>query len=300
MTAPHLLVIGAQGQVAQALCVAGAARAIQVDARGRDRLDATDPAALSTAIAAGPWTAVVNAAAYTAVDRAETEPDAAYALNRDTPASLAAACAAAGLPLIHLSTDYVFDGAKPGAYGEDDPVAPLGIYGASKAAGEAAVRAALPAHVILRTSWVFSATGQNFLRTMLRLAATRDEIGVVDDQTGRPTAAADLAEAILAIAVALAAGKQDGFGTFHYAGAGATTWHGFATAIFAGAAARGLCRAPRLRRIATSDFPTAARRPANSVLATGRLTARYALTPPPWTSGLDAALDRLAAMETRT
>jgi dTDP-4-dehydrorhamnose reductase len=300
MTPQRLLVIGREGQVAHALRAAGPLRGLTVEAMGRNQIAAAGPNALEAAIAGGPWIAVVNAAAYTAVDRAESEPDAAFAVNRDLPAALARACASSDVPLIHLSTDYVFDGTKPGAYEEDDRVAPTSIYGASKAAGEDVVRSIWPRHVIMRTSWVFSEIGQNFVKTMLRLAQTRDEIGVVDDQRGRPTPAADLAEALLTIAVALAAGKQDGFGTFHFAGAGPTTWQGFAAAIFAGAAARGLCRAPRLRGIATSEYPTAARRPANSVLATGRVTANYALTPAHWAKGLHTTLDLLAAMETRT
>jgi dTDP-4-dehydrorhamnose reductase len=300
MTPQRLLVIGREGQVAHALRAAGPLRGLAVEAMGRNQIAAAGPNALEAAIAGGPWIAVVNAAAYTAVDRAESEPDAAFAVNRDLPAALARACASSDLPLIHLSTDYVFDGTKPGAYEEDDRVAPTSVYGASKAAGEDAIRSIWPHHVIIRTSWVFSETGQNFVKTMLRLAQTRDEIGVVDDQRGRPTAAADLAEAIVAITAELAAGKRGGFGTFHYAGAGIVTWHGFAAAIFAAAAARGLCSAPRLRRIATSEYPTPARRPANSVLATGRVTASYALEPPSWTRGLNAALDLLAAMEART
>jgi dTDP-4-dehydrorhamnose reductase len=300
MSARRLLVIGREGQVAHALREAGASRDLTVEAMGRTQIAAAGPHALETAIIAGPWIAVVNAAAYTAVDRAESEPEAAFAVNCYLPAALARACASAGLPLIHLSTDYVFDGSKREAYTEDDHIAPMNVYGASKAAGEDVIRSIWPRHVIIRTSWVFSETGQNFVKTMLRLAQTRDEIGVVDDQRGRPTAAADLAETILAIAAALAAGKRDGFGIFHYAGKGATTWHDFAKAIFASAAARGLCRVPRLRRIATSDYPTAARRPLNSVLATERLTAIYGVIAPPWTQGLDAAVELLSVIRNKT
>jgi dTDP-4-dehydrorhamnose reductase len=299
MTAARLLLIGRRGQVADAVQEAAAARGWDVVACGRDTPVATDPASLAATVAAGPWTAVINAAAYTAVDQAERAPDAAFALNRDLPAALARACAAAGLPLLHLSTDYVFDGTNTAPYAEDDPVNPLNVYGASKAAGEAAIRAVCPAHVILRTSWVFSGTGQNFVRTMLRLGAERPELAVVADQHGRPTAAADIAEALLDIVAALRAGKQDGFGTFHFAGAGPTTWHGFATAIFAAAARRTGAAPPLLRAIPTAAYPTEARRPPHSVLGTARIARVHGCVPRPWTLGLEAALDRLLGTETR-
>src|SRR5207237_6952913 len=173
---------------------------------------------------------VINAAAYTAVDRAEREAEAAFAVNATGPALLAAACKAAAIPLIHISTDYVFDGSKEGPYREDDPVNPLGAYGRSKAAGDRAVRAALAEHVILRTAWVYSAHGHNFVRTMLRLASERPVLRVVADQIGSPTSAADIAAAIGTIVQQIAGGKA-GWGTYHFAGAGAVTWHGFAAAI---------------------------------------------------------------------
>lgn len=287
-----ILVVGRSGQVAQALANAVWPR-LSVEVQGRESIDLCQPSSVANVIAGGRWGAVVNAAAFTAVDRAEAEPDMAFAVNRDGPAALAAACAEAGIPLIHLSTDYVFDGTKTEPYSEDDPVNPLSIYGASKAEGEAAVRAQLDAHVIMRTSWVFSATGSNFVKTMLRLAAERTELSIVDDQRGCPSAAHDIASAIVRVTSALIEGKRDGFGTLHFAGAGPTTWHGFACEIFRQAALRGHTAPRRLKAISTSAYPTPARRPANSTLDTARITQVYGIEPRPWAEGLSETLDTL-------
>jgi dTDP-4-dehydrorhamnose reductase len=286
------LVIGRQGQVARALARTLWPVGSTMVFRGRDSLDlaAAGVHELRAAIEAARATIVVNAAAYTAVDKAESETDAAFALNRDGAARLAASCAQAGVPLIHISTDYVFDGAKESAYREDDPVNPINLYGASKEAGERAVRAALPAHAILRSSWVFSPFGTNFLNTMLRLGAEREELRIVADQHGCPTSAYDLARAIVAVAQDFARGRDDAFGTFHVCNAEATTWHGFAAAIFDEAAARGL-RRPRLQAIATRDYPTPARRPANSLLDTARFTATFGFAMPPWRAALGRCID---------
>lgn len=288
-----ILVVGRSGQVAQALTRTAWPRSLAVEAHGRESIDLCQPSSVATVIANARWAAVVNAAAYTAVDRAESEPDVAFAVNRDGPAALAAACAKAGIPLIHLSTDYVFDGTKAEPYREDDPVNPLSVYGASKAEGEAAVRAHLDAHVILRTAWVFSATGSNFVKTMLHLAAERTELSVVDDQRGCPSAAQDIARAIVRVTSALIDGKRDGFGTFHLAGAGLTTWHGFAREIFRQAALRGRTPPRRLKAIPTAAYPTPARRPANSMLDTARIAQVYGIVPRPWAEGLSETLDAL-------
>lgn len=208
------------------------------------------------------------------MDRAETERDAAWAANCDGAAHIAASCRDMGIPLIHISTDYVFDGTKGGPYREDDPVNPLSVYGASKEAGERAVRDALREHVILRTAWVYSAHGHNFVKTMLRLAAECPALRVVADQTGAPTAAADLAAAIAHIATQIGAGNT-AWGTYHFTGAGAVTWHGFAEAIFA-RAERWRGPKPRVEAIATAEYPTPARRPANSVLDCARIGGRSA------------------------
>lgn len=288
-----ILVVGRSGQVASALQATACPRGLVLEAHGRPGLDLRVPDPVAAAVSGGSWAAVVNAAAYTDVERAESEPDAAFALNRDGPAVLAEACARAGIPLIHLSTDYVFDGAKPSPYDEDDPVEPLSVYGASKAAGEEAIRTKLDAHVILRTSWVFSPVGTNFVKTMLGLARKRDTLRIVNDQSGCPTSAQDIGDAIMRIMVALLAGKRDGFGTFHFANLGATTWHDFADELFRQAELRGLRRRPKLIAIPASAYPAAARRPRNSVLDTRRIAQVYGIVPRRWQDALSEALDVL-------
>jgi dTDP-4-dehydrorhamnose reductase len=238
----------------------------------------------------------VYGAAYTAVDKAEAEPTLAMAVNRDGAGALAAAAARLGVPFIHVSTDYVFDGRKDAPCREEDAPYPLGAYGRSKLEGEAAVRAACPAGIILRTSWVYSPFGQNFVATMLRLAATREKVQVVDDQHGAPTAAGDLAAAILAL-VELAAQRpadRTTGGIYHLTNAGETTWYGFAVAIFAGWAQRGH-RVPLLEPITTAQYPTPARRPANSRLDCSKIARAFGLRLPPWQSSLERCLDELAS-----
>jgi dTDP-4-dehydrorhamnose reductase len=293
-----VLVFGATGQIGRELVAQAWPAGIQAVGADRRTADIADRAAVGHAFARMRPDLVVNAAAYTAVDKAEQEPARAFAVNRDGAANLAEACAAQSVPLIQLSTDYVFDGAKPAPYIEDDPVAPLGVYGASKAAGEAAIRTRLARHVILRTAWVFGVHGHNFVKTMLRLGTERAELRIVADQRGCPTEAADIARAIIRIAAALL--RPDAaprFGTFHYAGAPATTWHGFAEAIFRRAAAHGR-PVPKLAAIATADYPTPARRPANSMLATDKLERSYEIAPCDWQAALDRVLaDLLGAAE---
>ena len=289
----RVLVFGAAGQVGYELCRQEPPACLEVRGLDRSQADVTDPAAVAAAIAAFEPAVVVNGAAHTAVDRAESEPGVAAALNRDAPEHLARACAAVGVPLIHISTDYVYDGDKTGPYLETDPVAPLNVYGLTKLAGERIVQATTPRHVILRTSWVYSPRRVNFVRTMLRLGAERPELGVVADQHGCPTAAADIAGAILAIAARLNGETPvEAFGVFHLCGSGATTWHGFAAALFALAARHG-APSPRLRAIATSDYPTPARRPRNSVLDTTRLKTVYGIELPPWPNSLARCLDEI-------
>lgn len=279
------LVFGRSGQVAIEL-----ARLLP-DAvfLGRQAADLTDPAACAAAVAAHPADVVINAAAWTAVDRAEAEEEAATLVNAASPAAMAAACAARGTPFLHISTDYVFDGSGTAPWRPDDPVGPLGAYGRSKLAGEAGVRAAGGDHAILRTSWVFSAHGTNFVKTMLRLSETRDSLGVVADQTGGPTPAADIAAALVTMARAFAAGRGV-TGTFHFAGAPDVTWAAFAREILARAG-----RAVTVNDIPTSAYPTPARRPANSRLDCSTLTAAYGIARPDWRAGLDAVLTELGA-----
>jgi dTDP-4-dehydrorhamnose reductase len=279
-----LLVLGARGQVGQELCRLGWPAGYEVAGFDRDRVDITRPEAVVAALAREQPDIVVNAAAYTAVDRAESEPEAAWAGNCTGPANLAAACADDGIPLIHISTDYVFDGTKTGPYREDDPAAPLGVYAESKEAGDRAVREVLPQHVILRTAWVYAAHGHNFVKTMLRLAGERPVLRVVADQTGSPTSAADIAGAIGVIVQQVAAGNRR-WGTYNFAGGGAVTWHGFAAAIFEEAAPwRG--PPPRVEAIATAEYPTPARRPANCVLDCTRIGETFGIVPRPWREAL--------------
>ena len=286
-----LLIFGAAGQVGRELVALAGARNVPILAMTRADVDIADPTAVTAVIAAQQPRLVVNAAAYTAVDKAETEPDLARRGNVEGPRVLAEASAAVGVPILHLSTDYVFDGSKTGAYTEDDPIAPLGVYGRTKAEGEAAVRGANPRHAILRTAWVYGTYGNNFLKTMMRLAAERDRLRVVGDQHGCPTATADIAEAILAVDAAMAR-DPDLAGTFHFAGTGQTSWHGFAEAIVAAQAAH-TGKRPPVDAIATSDYPTPAARPANSVLDSSRFAAAFGYRAKPWqerTSEVVAAL----------
>jgi dTDP-4-dehydrorhamnose reductase len=292
-----VLVIGCRGQVGRELMAAPLPAGVSRIGLGHGDLDLTDRDAVRDLVERCRPALIVNAARYTAVDRAEAEPEAAFAVNAEGPAHLAAAAAAAGSALLHLSTDYVFDGARAGAYTEDDPIGPLGVYGASKAAGEEAVRKHLERHVILRTSWVFGAHGTNFVRTMLRLGQERDRLQVVADQRGCPTAAADIAEAVFGIARRLLLERRgEGWGTCHFAGRGATTWHGFAEAIFERAQAF-WGRRPEVVPITTADYPTPARRPACSVLDCTRFERTFGLPRRPWTDGLDAVLRSLLGAE---
>ena len=280
-----LAVFGAAGQLGAALARVAAQRGVAISGFDRAAADITDPRAVFAALAAAGADVAVNAAAYTAVDKAESEPQAAFAVNRDGAENVAAAASRAGIPVIHVSTDYVFDGTKKGAYVEDDPIAPLGVYGKSKAEGEAAVRDANARAVILRTAWVYGLEGANFVKTMLRLGGEREVLRVVDDQRGCPTFADDLADGIVSIAGKLGAG----WGTYHLTGSGETTWFGFARAIFAEASRLG-ARVPRLEPITTADYPTPAKRPANSVLACVKVKGAFGVELPPWNDGLSRML----------
>jgi dTDP-4-dehydrorhamnose reductase len=290
-----VLVIGCRGQVGRELMEVRPPPGVSPVGLGHGDLDVTDRDEVRRVVHRYRPMLIVNAAAYTAVDRAEAEPDAAFAVNADGPAHLADAAAAAGIPLVHLSTDYVFDGVKPGAYTEDDPVRPLGVYGASKAAGERAIRERLDHHVILRTSWVFGTHGTNFVKTMLRLGRERGRLHVVSDQRGCPTGAADLADAIHGIAHQLLIERRsNAWGTYHFVGRGATNWYDFAEAIFERAEPF-WGRRPELAPITTADYPTPARRPAASVLDCTRFDRTFALQRRPWTERLDTVVRRLVA-----
>ncbi|MFO7640815.1 MAG: dTDP-4-dehydrorhamnose reductase [Candidatus Competibacteraceae bacterium] len=287
----RIIVIGAQGQVGWELTRRAAVLGHAVLAWDQAELDITDAAAVDRALDASGAAVAINAAAYTAVDKAEQEPELAFAVNRDGPAHLAAACARSSIPLLHISTDYVFDGRKTDPYTEDDPVAPLGVYGRSKQEGDEAVRGLLSRHFILRVSWVFGAHGHNFVKTILRLAREREELRVVADQHGCPTYAGDIADVLLELAGRLAEiDARDSWGTYHYCGAPATTWHGFASAIVEQARIREPLEVRAVTPIHTIDYPTPAARPANSVLDSSRLMERFGIGPRPWWDGLEAML----------
>jgi dTDP-4-dehydrorhamnose reductase len=290
MSAP-LLVFGAGGQLGQEVLTLAARQGLEAVGCRRARADITDFKAIEAVMKAVSPRLVLNAAAYTAVDRAESEPEAAFAANVTGAENIARAAAAQDVPVIHISTDYVFDGTKTSAYVESDPVAPLGVYGRTKADGEARVRAVNARHFILRTSWVYGQFGANFLKTILRLARERDELRIVADQHGCPTATEDLAEAIFAIDHACASG-HDVFGTYHFAGQGATSWHGFASVI-AAAQAQLTGRCPKVLPITTADYPTPARRPANSELDSSLFASVFGYRAQSWQSRAKATVEIL-------
>jgi dTDP-4-dehydrorhamnose reductase len=292
MTAP-ILVTGGSGQLASALATRIGIRRI-----GRPDFDFDRPETIEASFRSAAPRLVVNAAAYTAVDAAENDEDAAGRANRDGPAILARLCADADIPLIHISTDYVFDGAKPDPYVETDAVAPQCVYGASKLAGEQAVMASAAKAIILRTAWVYAATGKNFVRTMLTVGKTRPRLTVVADQHGCPTTATDLGDAIMAIIWRLdATGWQKDYrGIFHAAGSGATTWFGLAVATFEEAARHG-ANVPEIAPIATADWPTPAKRPANSRLDCTRLQSVFGVQLPHWRDSLARTVDTIFTTE---
>ncbi|WP_426123878.1 dTDP-4-dehydrorhamnose reductase [Pararhizobium sp. PWRC1-1] len=292
----RILVTGGTGQVGRALSLFPWPAGVEIVCPSRHMLDLTDPAAVEAFIVDGGFDAVINPAAYTAVDKAESDWLAAWTVNVLGPAAIAAATRKAGIPMLHVSTDYVFDGSKAGAYHEDDPIHPAGAYGASKAAGELAVRTGNPRHVILRTSWVFSSHGNNFVKTMLRLAADRPLLRVVDDQYGCPTAAGDIAATLATIALRMIGDPNAPTGTYHFSNEGPVTWCGFAREIFRQRSSAGLT-APNVEGITTADYPTPAKRPANSVLSTKKLVEDYAIRPRPWTTALAETLAEIDQRE---
>ena len=282
-----LLVFGQTGQVARELArrLPDGVRAVFLS---RDRADLSDPSACAAAIMAADADAVINAAAWTAVDKAEAEEAAATVVNGNAPAAMARASAARGLPFVHISSDYVFDGAGDQPFGEDHPTGPLGAYGRSKLAGEVGVRAAAGRHVILRTSWVFSAHGTNFLKTMLRLGRERDSLNVVADQVGGPTPAAAIADAVFVVATALVNGAAGG--TYHFSGAPDVSWAGFAREIMQRAGLGCV-----VRDIPTAAYPTPAKRPLNSRLNCDSFVRDFGVARPDWRAGLDDILQELSA-----
>jgi dTDP-4-dehydrorhamnose reductase len=298
----RILLLGGNGQVGtelrRSLARLGDLVVATRDGRAVDGVAAVEPADLADPVSLDALVdrlrpdTVVNAAAHTAVDRAESERELAFRINAEAPAVLAAACARTGARLVHYSTDYVFPGNGSRPYRDDDPTAPLGTYGASKLAGEQAILASGCRHLVFRTAWVYAAHGHNFLRTMLRVGAERDSLRVVADQVGTPTPAALIAD----VTAQVLGTAPDRSGLWHLAAMGQTSWHGFAEAIFAGAVARGLLpRAPEVVPITTAEYPTPAARPAYSVLDTSALRRDFDIELPAWETGLARVLDQLAA-----
>lgn len=286
-----VLVIGANGQLGWELIRRGARKGLEMVGLDLPEIDITKPTSVKTAMDQTGFALVINAAAYTAVDRSESEPRLAFAVNRDGPAHLASFCAKAGIPLVHISTDYVFDGHKKGGYLESDPVSPLGVYGKSKAAGEMEVRSQLQDYIILRTSWLYGVHGQNFVKTMLRLGREHTVLRVVADQYGCPTYAADLAEAILTLAAKHGEGRKIVWGTYHYCGSGVTNWHGFAEKIFELARKYDSLIVKKVEPITTAEYPTPAERPKNSALDCSLIQQRFSITPRPWPESLARMLE---------
>ena len=290
----RIAVTGQNGQVARALSEIAGRHGHEVVPLGRPGLDLADPATVLPALRAAAAAAVINAAAYTAVDRAEAEPEVALAVNGAGAGAVAAAAAELGLPVLQVSTDYVFDGSKPAPYVEEDAVGPLGAYGRSKLAGERAVAEANPRHAILRTAWVYAPYGTNFVRTMLRIAGNKPEVSVVADQHGCPTSALDIASTLLGVAARLVEDPEnpDLVGVFHMAARGEAVWADVAEAVFAASRAKGGPSAT-VKRITTAEFPTQARRPANSRLDCGKLERVYGIRLPEWRGPLERTVSRL-------
>ena len=288
----HILVTGGKGQLGIELSRFAWPDGWVVTAVDIAELDLRDTAAIAAMVASRRWSAVINAGAYTAVDKAESEVAEAWAVNALAPAAFAGACASRDIPLIQISTDYVFDGSRQGRWETGDLTNPLSVYGASKLGGELAVRTGCGRHAIVRTSWLVSAHGSNFVKTMLRLGATNERIRVVADQFGAPTSASDLAAGVGAIAMRMAGDAASPSGTFHFSNAGEATWWSFAKAIFAGAAARGRNQ-PEVVAIDSTDYPTPAQRPRNSLLSHWAIHDAYGITPRPWEDALSDILDEL-------
>ena len=292
----RVLVTGREGQIVRSLLERGAGvPGIQIVAMGRPELDLEAPASAARAVRAAAPDVVINAAAYTAVDLAEDEPERAMRINGGAAGELAAATRNVGAAIVQISTDYVFDGSGEGHYREDAATAPLGAYGRSKLAGEEQVRRENPDHVILRTAWVYSPFGQNFVKTMMRVAQSRDMVTVVEDQQGNPTCALDLADGLLAMLEQWRLGERTGLGSvYHLAVTGSTSWFGFAEAIFEECSALGL-PAAEARPIRTEDWPTKAVRPANSRLDSTHFTADFGFRMPHWRQSLKEVVRRLGA-----
>ncbi len=295
MSRVNLLVTGSTGQLGQEFCRQAEEQGYSVIPASRPGFDITDGKLVAKVVEESKASIVVNNAAYTAVDKAEDDPGTAFMVNRDGPALLATCCAQMGVPLIHVSTDYVFDGAKNGPYAETDTVSPINVYGKSKAAGETEVRKRLDQHIILRTSWLYGLYGNNFVKTILRLAMEKEEIRVVSDQFGCPTSTGELSSCMLAIAEHILAGKSTCWGTYHCCGKGRTSWYGFAREILDLARGHIELKTERVVPVTTKEFPTRARRPVNSVLDCSALGKYFGFFPAPWRDPLCGLIEQLTS-----
>jgi dTDP-4-dehydrorhamnose reductase len=296
----RVAVIGSKGMLAQDLIIRLQESNIPFWGADLPELDITDAEGVHQNLKTSGASVVINCAAYTAVDRAESQSDLAFAVNRDGVRNLALACRHLNLPLIHISTDYVFDGALRRPYREDDPPRPMGVYGESKWAGEVELRSILVKHIIVRTAWLFGALGQSFVKTILKLAREREVLRVVDDQFGCPTWTGDLADVLTRIVGAVSSVGEDGpWGTYHYCGLGETTWCGFATEIIDQAKAWVPLKAERITPITTAEFPTAAQRPQWSVLDCGNIERRFGIVQKSWKEGLSSVVRALLSESVR-
>ncbi len=286
-----VLIVGAAGQLGTELRIRSQLRGYNTTAVDRSQLDISDTTSVNELVTRLKPSVIINAAAYTAVDRAETDVVTAYAVNRDGPLTLAKACANANIPLLHVSTDYVFDGHKLTPYNETDTPNPQGVYGQSKYAGEIAVATTLQKQLTLRVSWVFSATGNNFVRTILRLAKERDELKIVADQTGAPTWAGDIAEVLLTVVDRINQNNPIPWGLYHYTGSPVTTWHAFAETICDQAFELGMLgKKPIIHPITTAEYPTVAKRPQNSMLDCTHILNGLNIPQSDWKKGLKEIL----------
>ena len=288
-----LLIIGSKGQLGSELVIECKRNDFSFLALDLPEFNITDQPQVKKTLADFKPSIVINASAYTNVDMAETEPEIAYTVNSDGPANLAVSCDKNRIPIIHISTDYVFDGSKGQPYAESDPVSPLGIYGKSKEKGESKLRSILKQHIILRTSWLYSAYGNNFVKTMLKLGKEKEIIKVVSDQYGCPTCAADLAEAVVDISKQITQNFKIAWGTYHYCGLGITTWHEFAKAIFEIASQYQNYKVSSVEAITTAQYPTKTKRPAFSALDCGLFKKHFGINIKPWQESLEKTIERI-------
>jgi len=295
-----LLIIGSKGQLGSELvkkCKRNDCSLLGLDL---PEFNISDPPQVEKTLADFKPSIVINASAYTNVDKAETEPEIAFSVNSDGPANLAISCDKNRIPIIHVSTDYVFDGSKGQPYSESDPVSPLGVYGKSKEEGEGKLRSILKQHIILRTSWLYGTYGNNFVKTMLRLGNEKERIKVVSDQYGCPTCAADLAEAVVYISKQITKNFRIAWGTYHYCGLGITTWHKFAKAIFEIASQHQNYKVSSVEAITTAQYPTKTKRPAFSALDCGLIKKHFGINTKPWQESLKKTIERILNVEHRT